>query len=338
MADSDRLIKKKQTNFLLSNFREFYKLWCDNQEAILRVKSCGGKLTINFESSFKVPETKPTFPKKVDEKVKRTSPSRRKRNLARAELFRRNKASKDMADGFPATSEESQEDMQVSEASHESVLEKSSSTAVPSDKSTSIPEASVQYYNPQLPQTLKARAKDVKRDTDAEEDNFNDAEDWVPVSRVKSKVNKQSEMSLRIERFQTEIRPELEGTAKDWLESRLFDMQKRVSSDAINSDSTFTDDIIDVSDFIKEWTEGIESGGQPNLFDEQERRLQGIRESYYQACAKHDVAEIKREIAKWPAKPPRGSSREVWQGYLSAVSSYASYKQSSSAKSRKKRC
>ena len=81
MADSDRLLKK-QTNFLISNFREFHKLWRDNQEAILKVKCCDGKLTINFESSFKVPEPNPTLPTKVNEKVKRISPSRRRRNEA----------------------------------------------------------------------------------------------------------------------------------------------------------------------------------------------------------------------------------------------------------------
>ena len=102
MAGNERLLKMKQMNFFISNFREFHKLWRDNQEAILKVKCCDGKLTINFESSFKVPETKPSLPKQVKEKVKSISPSRRRRNLARAELFRRNKASKDTADGFPA--------------------------------------------------------------------------------------------------------------------------------------------------------------------------------------------------------------------------------------------
>ena len=104
--------------------------------------------------------------------------------------------------------------MQVSDSSNESVSEKSPRLAVPGDRKTSIPEASVQSSNPL---TLKARTED------SEEENFSDAEDWVPVSSVKSKVkSKQSELSLRIVRFQTEIRPELQGTAKDWLKSRFL--------------------------------------------------------------------------------------------------------------------
>ena len=122
MTASNRLIKN-QSNFLLSNFREFYKLWRDNQEANLAVKCCDGKLSINFESSFRSPETKPTLQTVVKRKVKRISPSRRRRNQARAEQFRRNKASKDNADEVPATSKEGQKETQSSVSSRESALE-----------------------------------------------------------------------------------------------------------------------------------------------------------------------------------------------------------------------
>ena len=108
MTASDRLLKQNQSNFLLSNFREFYKLWRDNQEAILTVKCCDGKLSINFESSFQSPETKPILQTFEKRKVKRISPSRRRRNQARAERFR-NKFKE-----TPAPSKEGQEEMQVS--------------------------------------------------------------------------------------------------------------------------------------------------------------------------------------------------------------------------------
>ena len=56
--------------------------------------------------------------------MKRISPSRRKRNQARAELFRRKKASKDETDGVPDSSKDGQEAMQVSFSNLESDLEK----------------------------------------------------------------------------------------------------------------------------------------------------------------------------------------------------------------------
>lgn len=102
---SNRILKKNQSNFLLSNFREFHKLWRDNQGANLKVKCCDGKLSIDFESSFQSPETNPTLPPM---KVKRISPSRRRRNQARAEQFRKNK---DKAEELPASSEKGQEEM-----------------------------------------------------------------------------------------------------------------------------------------------------------------------------------------------------------------------------------
>ena len=124
MTASNLLRKKNQENFLLSNFREFYKLWHDNQEANLKVNCCEGKLTISFESSFTSPESKPTLPSSVKEKVKKISPSRRKRNQARAELFRRSKASKGDDDEVPESSKEGQEAMQVSISNQEADLEK----------------------------------------------------------------------------------------------------------------------------------------------------------------------------------------------------------------------
>ena len=305
MAGNDRLFKKKQANFLISNFREFHKLWRDNQEAILKVKCCDGKLTINFESSFKGPEPKPTLPRQVNEKVKRISPSRRKRNLARAELFRRNKASKDTADGFPATSKESQEDMEisgaslaedtadgfpapskesqeerqeamkVSEASHELASEKLPTSAVPVDKATSIPETSqglVQHGQV----LLKPPSEVAKRDTTTEDQKFNDAENWNSVSRVESE---QSELLLRIERFETEIRKDLAGngpvkkgqsvTARVWVDRSISDLQKKISkANDANKFYALMNGLLGVSAFIMEWKEGLESGGQPNLFDE----------------------------------------------------------------------
>ena len=325
MAESNRLIKKKQTNFLLSNFREFYKLWRDNQEAILRVKSCEGKLTINFESSFKVPETRPTSPIKVNEKVKRISPSRRRRNMARAELFRRNKASKDTADGLPATSkesqEESQEDMQVSEASRESVSEKSPTSAAPSGSTISIPETSEQPSNLQHSQALTAPStEDVKRDPEAEDEMFHDAEDWVPVSRVKSK---RSELSRRIDRFQTEIQPDLAGkgpvkrqgpvTAKEWLDSCFSDLHKRISS-GVDDKNLLNDILYCVSYFTKEWIEGIEFEGQTDhLFDKYEGRLEELLDSH----------------AKMAAAVPRGVPVSAYRHRGSVVKSY---KHSPSAK------
>ena len=68
----------------------------------------------------------------VKRKAKRISSSRRRRNQARAEQFRRNKASKDNADEMPASSKEGQKEMQASVASKESALENPlSATAVP---------------------------------------------------------------------------------------------------------------------------------------------------------------------------------------------------------------
>ena len=327
MADSNRAMKMKQTNFLISNFREFHKLWRDNQEAILKVKCCDGKLTINFESSFKVPEPKPTLPTKVNEKVKRISPSRRRRNLARAELFRRNKASKDTAEGFPATTskesqEESQEAMMVSEASHESASEQSPISEIPVDKSTSIPETSIWVSIVQQHQSLKAPTLEVaKRDKDAEVEKFNDEENWKSVSHVKSK---RSMLSLRIERFETEIRKDLAGkgpvkrgqsvTAKEWLECCFSDLQQRISKGV--NDNNLSDDLFHVKDFIKDLKEGIESGGPPNLFDEQESRINELFRSYTgMLMGRHREA-------------PRGAP---------AHSVVNSYKHSPSAKFRKKK-
>ena len=348
MADSKSVLKKKQTNFLISNFREFHKLWRDNQEAILKVKCCDGKLTINFESSFKVPESKPTLPTKVNEKVKRISPSRRRRNLARAELFRRNKASKDTADGFPATSKESQEESQeaskdtadgfpatpkesqeesqeamiVSEASHESAPEKSPTSEVPVDKSTSIPETSTWVSIVQQDQSLKAppTTEVAKRDKDAVDDKLKDGDNWEPVSNVKSK---QSKLSLRIERFETEIRKDLAGkgpvkrgqsvTAREWLECCFSDLQQRISTGV--NDSNLSDDLLHVQGFIRDLKKGIESGGPPNLFDEQEKRINGLFRSFYGLLQGHHRAT------------PRGAP---------AHSVVNSYKHSPSAKFKKK--
>ena len=128
MTASDRLLKKNQSNFLLSNFREFYKLWRDDQEANLTVKCCDGKLSINFESSFRSPETKPTLQTIEKGKVKRISPSRRRRNQARAEKFRSNKASKDEFKETPAPLKEGQEEMQGTVSGQESASE------VPADR------------------------------------------------------------------------------------------------------------------------------------------------------------------------------------------------------------
>ena len=131
----------------------------------------------------------------MNEKVKRISPSRRRRNLARAELFRRNKASKDTADGFPASSKESQEDMEisraslaskdtadgfpatkeslegrleammVSEASHELASEKLPTSAVPVNTATSIPETSQGLLLQHGQVLLKSPSEVSKRDT-----------------------------------------------------------------------------------------------------------------------------------------------------------------------------
>ena len=335
MADSNRAMKMKQTNFLISNFREFHKLWRDNQEAILKVKCCDGKLTINFESSFKVPDFKPTLPTKVNEKVKRISPSRRRRNLARAELFRRNKASKDTAEGFPATSKESQEEsqeaMMVSEASHESASEQSPISEIPVDKSTSIPETSTWVSIVQQNQSLKASptTEVAKRDKDAEVEKFNDEENWKSVSHVKSK---RSMLSLRIERFETEIRKDLAGkgpvkrgqsvTAREWLDCCFSDLQQRISTDVRTAehDMNLALDLHHVLTFIKDLKDGIESGGPPNLFDEQESRFNALARSY--AVLQARMLQGRHHAA------PRGAS---------AQSVVNSYKHSPSAKSRKKK-
>ena len=178
MADSNNVLKKKQTNFLISNFREFHKLWRDNQEAILTVKCCDGKLSINFESSFQSPETKPTLQTSGIRKVKRISPSRRRRNQARAEQFRRNKASKDNADEIPASSKEVQEQMQVSVSSQESALEKpQSATPVPVDIDT---------------RNLETLIKKTPIG-DGPSDHPNDAEISLPASRVKRKAKRRND-------------------------------------------------------------------------------------------------------------------------------------------------
>ena len=177
MTASDRLFKN-QSNFLISNFREFYKLWRDNQEAILTVKCCDGKLSINFESSFQSPETKPTSQTIGIRKVKRISPSRRRRNQARAEQFRRNKASKDNADEIPASSKEVQEQMQVSVSSQESALEKpQSATPVPVDIDT---------------RNLETLIKKTPIG-DGPSDLPNDAEISLPASRVKRKAKRRND-------------------------------------------------------------------------------------------------------------------------------------------------
>ena len=149
---ADRLLKQNQSNFLLSNFREFYKLWRDNQEAILRVKCCEGKLSISFESSFKSPETKPTLPPEPTvnenakkEKAKKISPSRQRRNQARAELFRSkkkeaSKASEDNAEGVPASSKEGHEAMEAVSQTSSTLDKPAASTAVPVDEFASAME------------------------------------------------------------------------------------------------------------------------------------------------------------------------------------------------------
>ena len=372
MAGNDRLLKKKQANFLISNFREFHKLWRDNQEAILKVKCCDGKLTINFESSFKGPEPKPTLPRQVNEKVKRISPSRRKRNLARAELFRRNKASKDTADGFPANSKESQEDMEisgaslaedtadgfpapskesqeerqealkVSEASHELASEKLPTSAVPVDKATSIPETSqglVQHGQV----LLKPPSEVAKRDTTTEDEKFNDAENWNSVSRVKSK---QSELLRRIERFETEIRKDLAGigpvkrgqsvTARVWVDRSISDLQKRISkADDANKFYALMNELLRVSAFIMEWKEGLEPGGQPNLFDELETKAISLQRE-----AKRQHPGLMGAFETVMRNTPREDLAEMSQDQPRAMPAHKlvdSYKHSPSAKFRKKK-
>ena len=120
MADSDRLLKK-QTNFLISNFREFHKLWRYNQEAILKFKCCDGKLTINFESSFKVPEWNPI--RLFQQKWTRKSWEYRRAGgdaMRLVQSFPEKKASKDNVDEIPTPAKEDQEEMQVSVVSPES--------------------------------------------------------------------------------------------------------------------------------------------------------------------------------------------------------------------------
>ena len=139
-------------------------------------------MTINFESSFKVPESNPTLPTKVNEKVKRISPSRRRRNEARAELFRKNKASKDNVDEIPTPAKEAQEEMQVSVVSPESALEKPLLAAtVPVDESNS-PLCS---FGTSLRSTPAGQGK--SNPDPAKEDAAN----MTPVSHVKSKVKKE---------------------------------------------------------------------------------------------------------------------------------------------------
>ena len=176
---ADRLLKWNQSNFLLSNFCEFYKLWRDNQEATLRVKCCGGKLSINFESSFQSPVTNPTLPAIVKRKAKRISPSRRKRNQARAEQFRRNK---DNAEVVPASSKEGQEEMQVSVSSPESAVEKPLpllAAAVPVDNDTRNLESSSSFSTSFHQEEVKYRQEN--------------AENSTPLSRVKRKAKRKKD-------------------------------------------------------------------------------------------------------------------------------------------------
>ena len=191
MTASDRLLKKNQSNFLLSNFREFYKLWRDNQEAILTVKCCDGKLSINFESSFRSPETKPTL-ETSERNIKRISPSRRRRNQARAEQFRRNKASKENADEVPASSKEGQKETQSSVSSRESALENPPSATAVLGKGPSDPT------------------------DDAENQNS------LPVSRVKRKAKRRQD-----ERKNATVNEEPEATVET-LELSAADVESRV--------------------------------------------------------------------------------------------------------------
>ena len=318
----------------------------------------------------------------MNEKVKRISPSRRRRNLARAELFRRNKASKDTADGFPASSKESQEDMEisraslaskdtadgfpatkeslegrleammVSEASHELASEKLPTSAVPVNTATSILETS-QGLLQHGQVLLKSPSEVSKRDTIPEDEKLYDAENWEPDGRwaaamsLNSRVeSKQSELSLRIERFETEIREDLAGigpvkrgqsvTARVWVDRFILDLQKRISkANDVRKFCALMDDLARVLTFIKEWKEGLESGGQPNLFDELLTKALSLqREAKRQHP--HLMGAFQSMLRDTPTERLEESSQDLY------VPAHAhrlvdSYKQSPSAKFRKKK-
>ena len=295
MTASDRLLKKNQSNFLASNFREFYKLWRDNQEANLTVKCCDGKLSIIFESSFQSPEIKPTLQTIVKRKVKRTSPSRRRRNQARAEQFRRNKAFKDNADEMPASSKDGQKEMQASVSSKESASEKLlSATAVPADIVTRNPEALF---------TGTPIGEGPPDPTD-------DAENSLPVSRVKRKAKRRqderikatvnekpeatvetSEMSAaRVEaQLSLDIRQtqELFDLTKRFLDSIVDDVEERVNKRVKDGhvDPKLCDDLDKLSGSIKKFGEGgfpigKEDEGRRALVS-YERRIQCLLQKFH---------------------------------------------------------
>ena len=242
---ADRLLKQNQSNFLLSNFREFYKLWRDNQEAILRVKCCEGKLSISFESSFKSPETKPTLPPKVNEKAKKISPSRQRRNQARAELFRSkkkeaSKASEDNAERVPVSSREGQEATEVSVVSQtSSALDKpDASTAVPDDADEFVrnmqwlskedPALYIQMFNQLSENAPQEQAK--KKD---------DAENLPPVSRVKNKTKSKDAAVNEEPAANKDETPEL----SDRLKTSVLDFLRQEGGEAFRAREEIGDEL-----------------------------------------------------------------------------------------------
>ena len=153
-------------------------------------------------------------------------------------------------------------------------------------------------------------------------------------------------MLRRIERFETEIRKDLAGigpvkrgqsvTARVWVDRSISDLQKRISkANDANKFYALMNELLGVSAFIMEWKEGLESGGQPNLFDELETKAISLQRE-----AKRQHPELMGAFQHVMRNTPVEDLAEMSQDQPRAMPAHKlvdSYKHSPSAKFRKKK-
>ena len=260
------------------------------------VKCCDGKLMIDFKSSFQSPEINPTLP---TTKVKRISPSRRRRNQARAEQFRRNK---DKADDLPASSKESQEEMQVSVSSPMSAVSALPSAAAKSvddderieDKSSSWSSWAASFLSTPIgkgPPDLANSQKDAENSTSVsrakrkvkrkEDKTKNATVNKKPAATVESSETFACVEAESLDSCRRDDRPELvrdehnAAFTAEFLEDCLGGLQNRVQDTP--DDPKLSDDIDNLSQFLSRAIQ--RNGGTGGGEGDEGQRIQQAKEA-----------------------------------------------------------
>ena len=182
--------------------------------------------------------------------------------MARAEQFRRNKASKDNADEMPASSKEGQKETQSSVSSRESALENPPSATAVLGKGPSDPTDDAENQNSLSVSRVKRKAKrrqDKRKNATVNEKPEATAEtSEMSAAHVEAQVldNRGKRHNEPHHGSEEPTPPKRQWTQEDveWL---LDELEKRIKDD--HDDSELFDDLARMSSLIKKFRNGTRS-------------------------------------------------------------------------------